>query len=165
VGEGLALRDANVVMANETRFRHHLRRVKPKLDRLRRRGRSNQTVLAILAVEAFYRPVPLRALEYLGWFILSLLGNRSAAGITVGIAQAKVSNWRDLGLLDSERFSFRRLARVLDPDANYEVCHRFLSSKRMLSERSTTMLTTAYTGGARREYAGMLERALIAVAY
>jgi hypothetical protein len=161
----LALRDANVVMANEARFRHHLRRMKPKLDLLRRSGRSNQTVLAILAVEAFYRPVPLRALEYLGWLILSLFGNRSAARITVGIAQAKVSHWRDLGLLDSERFSFRGLMQVLDPAANYEVCHRYLSEREMLAEPDTRALTAAYTGGSRRNYAGMLERALTGVGY
>jgi hypothetical protein len=159
------MRDANVAMAHEARFRLHLRRMKPKLDRLRRSGRSNETVLAILAVEAFYRPSLRRAVEYGGWFVLSLLGRGSAARITVGIAQARLSHWRDLGLLDSERFSIRRLARVLDPDANYEVCRRYLRERRILGEPDTAVLTAAYTGGPRRDYAEMLKRALIAVAY
>jgi hypothetical protein len=158
------MRDANVAMAHDARFRLHLRRMRPKLNRLRQNGRSNETVLAVLAVEAFYRPRLSRAVEYGGWFVLSLLGRRSAARITVGIAQARVSHWRDLGLLDSERFSLRRLTRVLDPDANYEVCHRYLSESGMLGEPDTAVLTKAYTGGARRDYAVRLERALVAVA-
>ena len=158
------MRDVNLAIAREARFRLHLRRMRPKLDRLRQSGRSNQTVLAILAVEAFYRPGLRRAVEHGGWFILSLLRSRSASRITVGIAQARVSHWRDLGLIDSERFSLRRLARVLDLDANYDVCHRYLSTRRMLDERDAGALTVAYTGGQRRDYAEMLSQAGVALA-
>jgi hypothetical protein len=157
------LRDANVSLARETRFPLHLRRMTPKLERLQRSGRSDPEVLAILAVEAFYRPRPRRAIEYIGWLVLSVLGHRSAARVTVGIAQARLSHWRDLGLLDSERFSIRRLARVLDLGANYEVCRRYLSANRMLDQPDPTALTVAYTGGQRRDYAEMLEQALVMV--
>ena len=153
-----------MVIAREARFRLHLRRMRPKFNRLRESGRSNQTVLAILAVEAFYRPSLRRAVEHGGWFILSLLRSRSASRITVGIAQARVSHWRDLGLIDSERFSLRRLARVLDLDANYDVCHRYLSARRMLDERDAGALAVAYTGAARRDYAEMLSQARVALA-
>jgi hypothetical protein len=159
------MRDRCLVMVHQARFRLHLSRMRPKLDRLRQSGRSNETVLAILAVEAFYRPILRRAVEYAGWLILSLLGSRSAARVTVGIAQARVSHWHDLGLLESERFSLRGLARVLDPEANYEVCHRYLSRRLILDEPDSRVLTRAYTGGSRPDYAEMLDRALIAVSY
>ena len=136
----------------------------PKLERLKT-GDANQRVLAILAVETFYRPAPRRAIEYAGWFVLSLLGSGAAARITVGIAQVRISHWRDLRLLDSERFSLRGLARVLDPEANYEVCQRYLAERGMLAEPDSSALTAAYTGGARSDYASMLDRALIAFAY
>jgi hypothetical protein len=135
----------------------------PKLERLRESGRSDQRILAILAVEAFYRPRARRAIEYGAWLVLSLLRSRSVSRVTVGVAQARVSHWRDLGLLDSERFSVRRLARVHDLDANYEVCRRYLSERRIL-DRDPAVLTVAYTGALRADYAGMLERALVAVA-
>jgi hypothetical protein len=158
------LRNATVAFAHEARFRRHLRRMSPKLERLGT-GDANQRVLAILAVETFYRPALRRAIEYAGWFILSLLGSGAAARITVGIAQVRISHWRDLHLLDSERFSLRGLARVLDPEANYEVCQRYLSERGMLAEPNTSALTVAYTGGPRSDYAQMLDRALIAFAY
>jgi hypothetical protein len=158
------MRDTNLSLTRRTLFRLHLRRMRRKLERLRRRGCSDPNVLAILAVEAFYRPRARRAVEYGGWLLLSLVGSRSVARITVGIAQARVSHWHDLGLLDSERFSIRGLARVLDLGANYEVCHRYLSERRMLEDPDATALTTAYTGGQRRKYAEMLEQALAAIA-
>jgi hypothetical protein len=158
------MRNAKASPVREFRFHLHLRRVRRRIERLRRSGRSDPTVLAILAVEAFYRPRSRRGVEYGGWLVLSTLGSRSAARITVGIAQARVSHWRDLGLLDSDRFSIRRLARILDPGTNYEVCRRYLSERGMLDEQDATALTIAYTGGQRRNYVDMLQRALIAVA-
>jgi hypothetical protein len=135
-----------------------------KLERLQRRGCSDPKVLAILAVEAFYRPRARRAVEYAGWLLLSLAGSRSASRITVGIAQARVSHWHDLGMLDSERFSIRGLARVLDLGANYEVCHRYLSERGIPEDPDASALTAAYTGAQRRQYAEMLEQALAAIA-
>jgi hypothetical protein len=161
----VSIRDANAALAHEARFRLHLRRMRPKLDRLHASGRSDPRVLAILTVEAFYRPLLRRAFEYTGWLVLSLLGSRAASRVTMGIAQARVSQWRHLGLLDSERFSPRRLARVLDLEANYEVCHRYLARRQMLGESDTLVLTAAYTGGRRHDYAQMLDRALVVVAY
>ncbi len=158
------MRDANVSLAREARFQLHLRRMRRKLEPLRRSGRSNPNVLAIIAVEAFYRPRARRAVEYAGWLVLSLLARGSAERITVGIAQVRLSHWRDLGLLDSERFSIRRLARVLDPSVNYEACRRYLSDRRMLHESDATTLTAAYTGAPRPRYAGMLDQALTAFA-
>ena len=161
----MAMRDLNIALAGRTRFRLHVRRMRRTTYRLRRNGRSDPKVLAILAVEAFYRPRAARTIEYLWWLVLSVLGKPSASTITVGIAQARTSHWRDLGLLNSERFSLRRLARVLDLDANYDVCHRYLSERRMLDERDVLALTHAYTGGPRRDYAGMLNEALVALAH
>jgi hypothetical protein len=158
------MRNANLSATRRTRFRLHLWRMRSKFERLRRRGCSDPNVLAILAVEAFYRPRARRAVEYGGWLLLSLVGSRSAARITVGIAQARVSHWRDLGLLDSVRFSIRGLARVLDLGANYEVCHRYLSERRLPEDPDATALTAVYTGAQRRQYAEMLEQALAVIA-
>ncbi len=159
----VAIRDANVVPARDVRFRLHLRRMRAKLERLRRSGRSDRAVLAVLAVEAFYRPAPARMVEYALWLLLSALRSRAAHKVTVGVAQAQIAHWRDLGLLESETFSLRRLGRVRDLESNYEVCRRYLSQHRMLSAADPAALATAYAGGSRRDYARMLERALVAV--
>jgi len=158
------MRDVNVPLARVARCDLHLRRMRRKLERLRRDDHSDSNVLAILAVEAFYRPRARRLVEYASWLALSMLGSRSAERITVGIAQVRLSHWRDLGLLDSERFSIDNLARVLDADSNYEACHRYLSGRNLLHESDPATLTTAYTGAARPHYAAMLEQALITFA-
>lgn len=158
-----SIQDANVLPARELRFRLHLRRMRRKLDRLRRNGRSNPSVLAILAVETFYRPLPMRMLEYASWFLLSALKSSSASGLTVGIGQAQLLHWRDLGLLESDRFSVDSLARVRDLESNYEVCRAYLSRRRMLSVADPAALGVAYAGGPRRQYSRLLERALTAV--
>jgi hypothetical protein len=159
------MRNAKVAMASEARFRLHLRRMRPKLDRLRARGCSDPTVLAILTVEGLYRPAVRRLIEYVAWAGLSLLGSSAVERITVGIAQVRISHWIELGLLDSERFSVRRLALVLDPVANYDACQLYLAERRMLGESDTEELTQAYTGAPRRDYAEMLDRALLEVTY
>lgn len=158
-----SIQDANVLPAGELRFRLHLRRMRRKLDRLRRNGRSNPSVLAILAVETFYRPLPLRMLEYAGWFLLSALRSSSASGLTVGVAQAQLQHWHDLGPLESNRFSLDSLARVRELESNYEVCRAYLSRRRMLAAADPAALAVAYAGGPRRQYARMLQRALAAV--
>jgi hypothetical protein len=126
-------------------------------------GRADRNVLAILAVEGFYRPRPRRAFEYVGWFALSVVGSPSVERITVGAAQVRLSHWRDLGMLESTRFSVRRLRRVRDLDANYEVCRRYLHDRRITAEADATVLTTAYAGAPRGDYATMLQQALTAI--
>jgi len=130
---------------------------------LPRGDRADRNVLAILAVEGFYRPGPRRAFEYLGWVVLSVVGNRSVERITVGTAQVRLSHWRDLGMLESTRFSLRRLRLVRDLDANYEVCRRYLDERRMLTEADVTVLTRAYVGGPRGDFARMLKQARAAI--
>ena len=130
---------------------------------LPRGGHADRNVLAILAVEGFYRPRPRRAFEYGGWLALSVVGSRSVGRITVGPAQVQLSHWCDLGMLESTRFSFRRLRRVHDLDANYEVCRRYLQERRILAESDATVLTRAYAGAPRGDYATMLQQALAAV--
>jgi hypothetical protein len=130
---------------------------------LRQDGHADRNVLAILAVEGFYRPRPRRAFEYMGWLTLSVVGSRSVGRITVGTAQVRLSHWRDLGMLKSTRFSVRRLRRVQDLDANYEVCRRYLRERRILAEPDVTVLTRAYAGAPRGDYATMLQQALAAI--
>ena len=130
---------------------------------LPRGDRADRNVLAILAVEGFYRPRPRRAFEYAGWLALSAVGSRSVGRITAGPAQVRLSHWRDLGMLESTRFSVRRFLRVRDLDTNYEVCRRYLQKRRVLAEGDVTVLTRAYAGAPRGDYATMLQQALAAI--
>jgi hypothetical protein len=66
-------------------------------------------------------------------------------------------------MLDSTRFSVRRFRRVHDLDTNYEVCRRYLHERRVLAEADVTVLTRAYAGAPRRDYATMLQQALAAI--
>lgn len=157
------IHNANVSFARNVRFPVHLRKMRRRMAGLPRNSRANRNVLAILAVEGFYRPRPRRAFEYLGWLTLSLFGSRSVGRITVGPAQVRLSHWRDLGMLKSTRFSLRRLRRVQDLDANYEVCRRYLRERRVLAERDVTVLTRAYAGAPRGDYATMLQQALAVI--
>lgn len=152
------------MLLREGRFRLHQRRIQPRLERLRSKGRSNERVLGILVVESFYRPKLRRVAEYSAWCVLTLLRRPSAGRVTVGVAQARVSHWHRLGLIDSERFSPVRLATVLDLDRNYEVCYRYLSERQLLAEPDSRTVTRAYTGGAVADYVAMLDGATAAFA-
>ena len=153
------MRDANILLAREARFRRHLRRVTPALARLLGGGRAEPNVLAILAVESFYRPRPLRALEYVAWATLTLLAPRRTPAISVGVAQLRLDNWRALGMIDSTRFSPARLRRVRDVGANYEACRRYLEARGALHQRDPEQLGGAYAGGQRHHFAPMLREA------
>jgi hypothetical protein len=152
------MRDANITIARRLRFRRHLRRIEPVLAGLRSNGHSEPNVLAILAVESFYRPRPVRALEYAVWALASLVAPASVGRISVGMAQLRLANWVELGLMDSPRFSTRRLRWVRGPEASYEACRRFLSARGALDEADPVALSRVYAGGDRRHFAVMLEQ-------
>ena len=154
----LSMRDAHVVFARQARFRRHLRRLAPVLSRLRLEGRSEPNVLAILAVESFYRPGPLRLLEYVAWAVLSVLPARHGH-VSVGMAQIRLHNLAQLGLIDSTRFSLARLDRIRGPEAAYEACSRYLSARDVLSETDPEVLARAYAGGQRPHFATLLAQA------
>jgi hypothetical protein len=127
--------------------------------RLETNGRSDPNVLAIVAVESFFRPRALRVLEYAGWLAMSLLRRRWISGLSVGRVQAQLVHWQRLGLLDSDRFSLRRLATVTDPEANYEVCRRYLRDAGLLDERDTAVITRIWMGAPCSQYTPMLSEA------
>lgn len=154
----LSMRDAHIVFAREARFKRHLRRLAPLLSRLRREGRSEPNVLAILAVESFYRPAPLRLLEYVAWAVLSFLPTRHGH-VSVGMAQIRLHNLVELGLIDSTRFSLDRLNRVRGLEAAYEACSRYLRARAVLSEADPEALARAYAGGQRPHFATLLAQA------
>jgi hypothetical protein len=142
--------------AQESRFERHLRRY---ALRSQSRHDVDANVLAILAVESFLRPRPARALEYALWFALSLARRKSVGGLSVGTAQGQLVHWHELGLLEGVDFSARALARVRDPQANYELCRRFLSARRALDEPDAQRLARTYTGGSQRVYVELLSAA------
>ncbi len=154
-----AYRDVNVGVARRARFRLHLRRTLRLVRRLEADGRSDANVLAIIAVETFFRPRALRLLEYAGWLLVSLLGWSWLSGLSVGRAQVQLVHWRRLGLLDSDGFSLSRLATVIDPKANYDACCLYLRAAGLLDERDVTVLTSAYTGAHCPHFAPMLSEA------
>lgn len=153
------MRDLNVALAREARLRRHLRRMGPLFGRLRASGLTEPNVLAILAVESFYRPRLLRAFEYVAWAGLSLLAPALATRLSVGLAQMRLENWVSVGLLDSIRFSPARLRRVRSAEASYEACRRYLSAVGALHESDPAALARAYAGGDRRHFALMLDQA------
>jgi len=153
------MRDLNATIAREARFRRHLRRLQPVLERLRAGGRSERNVLAILAVESFYRPRLLRALEYVTWAAISVVAPAAARRISVGMAQLQLANWVTVGMIDSTRFSRERLRRVRSAEASFDACRRYLNARDALDERDAAALSRAYAGGERRHFAAMLDQA------
>jgi hypothetical protein len=153
------VRDLGVELRRRPRFERHLERMAPDLRELRGTGHSNANALAILAVESFFRPRPARVLEYAAWILLSLVGRRWAGRLSVGTSQAQVRHWRSLGVIDDERFSFERLARVRSLRANYLVCLRFLSVHRATEVDDERLLAWIYAGDDRRHYEALLARA------
>lgn len=155
--------DLYVAPATTARFERHLQRTLPRLRNLQSEGHDNANVLAILAVESFFRPRLVRGIEYLAWFAMSLWRRQTVCLLSVGTAQAKLEHWRAFGLLESERFSPRGLAKVTRLPANYDLCRRFLGSRRALHEPDLHALALAYTGGSRRQYVELLSTARTAV--
>lgn len=145
------------------RFERHLRRTLPRLRNLQSDDHEHANVLAILAVETFFRPRLVRGVEYLAWFAMSLCRRQTAPLLSVGTAQAKLEHWRALGLIESERFSLRGLGVVTSPTTNYDLCRRFLASRRALHERDLHAVALAYTGGSRRQYVELLSTARTAL--
>jgi hypothetical protein len=141
------------------RFRLHLRRTRPLIRSLEAKGLSEPNVLGILAVETFYRPAALRMLEYVVWLTLSVFRAQRVHSISLGRAQVQLAHWRELGLIDSVRFSFKRFARVRDVEINYEVCRRYLQRNQALGEPNPDVLTFVYTGAQRSDYSSMLRAA------
>jgi hypothetical protein len=154
------MRDANVTFARDLRFRRHLCRLSPVLERLRRGGRSDPNVLAIVAVESFYRPRLLRALEYAAWALASVVTPRLTGAVSVGMAQLKLANWVEVGMLDQAGFSLERLRRVRDPELNFDACRRFLRASGALYVADPVELSRAYAGGERPHFALLLEQAM-----
>lgn len=143
----------------EPRFERHLARSRPRLERLRQEGDEHPNVLALLAVESFYRPRWRRAGEYVLWAALSLTAPRRLARLSLGPAQVQLRHWRALGQLDGIRFSFGRLAAVRDWRRNARVCRDFLAVRGALGERDPGRLTRLYTGWDRPGFARRLAAA------
>jgi len=151
-------------MADE-RFRRHLARLGPRLDRLAAEGHGEPNVLALLAVESFYRPRAARLGEYALWAATSLLRPRALPTLSPGLAQVQLRHWAAGGELSGLRITPSRLARVRDPAANYRVCRRFLADRGALHLADPVRLTRLYTGWDRPGYARRLglARARLAV--
>lgn len=143
-------------------FERHLARLAPAFDGLRARGHDNPNVLAILAVESYYRPRAIRAVEYALWALASALG-RPVDRLSVGRAQLQLVHWRALGVLADTRFNRESLARVRDFEANYRACRRFLDRGGMLAEPRAKALAGFYAGTSQR-YADLLATARSAIA-
>jgi hypothetical protein len=150
-------------IAHRARFSLHLRRIRRLIRGLEAKDLREPNVLAILAVETFYRPAAVRMLEYVLWLALSAFGLERIRSMSIGRAQVQLVHWRDLGLIDSVRFSFGRLARVRSLESNYEACRRYLHRREALGEPDPEVLAAAYTGGPRPDYSSMLTAARAAM--
>jgi len=145
-------------MADE-RFHRHLVRLAPLLDRLADAGLDEPNVLALLAVESFYRPPAARLGEYALWAAASLVRPSALPTLSPGLAQVQLRHWAAVGEIDGLRWTPARLARLLDPAANYRVCRRFLADRGALDLADPARLTRLYTGWDRPGYAERVARA------
>jgi len=143
----------------DDRFRRHLARLAPVLDRLAAAGLDEPNVLALLAVESFYRPRAARLGEYALWAMASLVGPSALPTLSPGLAQVQLRHWLGAGELAGLRWTPSRLARVLDPAANYRVCRRFLADRGALDLADPVRLTRLYTGWDRPGYSRRLAQA------
>lgn len=150
-------------MTPEPWFGAHLRRLRPRLDALRRQGEDHPNVLALLAVESFYRPRWRRAGEYLLWAACSLAAPRRLERLSLGPAQVQLRHWRHAGLLDGLRLTPSRLATVRDWRANARAARAFLAAHGALDESDPIRLTRLYTGWDRPRFAERLAAALSAL--
>src|SRR5882757_4039915 len=132
------LADLHVEWRRVPRFERHLQRVKRRMQGLALSGAGEINVLAILAVESFYRPRIARALEYVTWALLSALSSTRVATLTVGMSQAQLCYWEEFGLIDGHRFSPERLAGVARLDHNYAICAHYLRARGALNLDDST---------------------------
>lgn len=149
--------------ARRAGFERHLARIAPRLAALRASG-CEHNPLAVIAVESFFRPRPMRAVEYAAWAVWSLRPGEGLSVLSVGRSQAQLRHWQAAGVLDGPRFSHRRLRRVRSLEANYRVCRSVLAAHGVLHEPDPSALARAYTGGERANYASLLAAARTAVA-
>lgn len=130
---------------------------------LRREGAWEPLVLAIMAVESFFRPLTWRLAEYALWACLSLIWCEATQyrvqRISVGIAQIQLRTWVQSGNLKSLRFSSSSLRKVLSARANYDACLSVITSRKLL-DVELAVVVECYTGGRRAYYSRLLQQSL-----
>jgi hypothetical protein len=146
-------------LARRRRFERHLRRVLPWLGR--HIEDPNPNAMALVAVETFVRPLPMRMAEYAAWCVGSLRGSPWLETLSVGPAQIQLANWRRLGAIPGVRFTPARFWRVRDPRSSYRVCLELLAESGLADSPSAAALARCYTGAAGTPYVDLLEKARV----
>ena len=140
-------------------FLKHLDRTKYLRTSLYRQGASSAIIVAILAVETYFRPLAWRVAEYILWMLLSIHWNARTKWrvdrISVGSAQIQLRNWVQAGLINDTRFSIKRLLVVLDLFSNYKACEAFILAR--CQSTCLFSLVDVYTGGKRLYYLRLLK--------
>jgi hypothetical protein len=114
-------------------------------------------VIGVLAAEAYFRPLPRRIAEYVGWAVLSLAYPARVERLSIGIAQVRVHRWVEAGLLTGPLFSLASLRRVLSVNANYDACDATV--KALFPKRPSDYLDVAqHYHGARSPYYAWIVR-------
>ena len=138
------------------RFARHVSDTQPLFRELRRSGRNDPLILAILAVENYFRPHTQRLMEYLAWALLSHLNSKRLLRLSVGISQAQLRWWIDAGLMKSGVFSHKNLHTAISAQANYDVCGYILSRMSTAHDNPALAVTRWYTGSYAFDYAEFL---------
>ncbi|HZA59831.1 MAG TPA: hypothetical protein VE523_11655 [Solirubrobacterales bacterium] len=146
-------------LARRRRFEWHLRRVLPWLGR--HVEDPNPNAMALVAVETFVRPLPMRMAEYAAWCAGSLRGSPWLETLSVGPAQIQLANWRRLGAIPDVRFTPARFRRVRDRRSSYRVCLELLAEGGLANSPSAAALARCYTGAAETPYVDLLENARV----
>ena len=133
----------------------HWRGFRPLAVKLAVGGRTNQSVLALLATESFFRDRIDRMLELASWAFLDMMGAPAAMRISVGLAQVQVRHWRRVSGSRPWR-TIRALRTFSDPRANYDACRDFVASQGMLAAGPIEVLG-CYTGRVTRHHLEVFE--------
>lgn len=108
---------------------------------LRSHKRVNPEFIAIILTESLFASTAKRLIEYLAWFILTLLNSSRRYTLSVGISQVQIRYWLQYGFIDNKP-SIKNLYIFLDPISNYDIVERFILEKVEDSTDKSKLLAT-----------------------
>ena len=100
----------------------------------------------LLLTESYFRDRAVRVSEYIFWFLASTVGYAGADEISVGLAQAKVTHWRNNSLNPPRYQEWRLILLFLNPVENYDICFKLLEQKGQIRSLTLHETVTIYTG-------------------
>ena len=85
--------------------------------------RDNINVISLILCEMHFNNFFKRRLEYMAWFLLSLIKSKRILTLSVGIAQVQIKHWIEHGFI---RRSFNDLKLFTCPLSNYDIVNKII---------------------------------------